>query len=189
MAGKKSTLLTGSNAKIKVNDVTLAYATNITYSTTVHTVPVETMGRYEVVANEPIATTVSGNFAVVRYTAGAVPGDLMKAAASGGNGVGRWAPSDKPTTNLSTHFDPGKILTSQTFDIEIYRKGDSVVVAGVTPTSDGTEQIIKITDCRLTSKGGSLDKRGIYMEQFAFVGTGISDDSYTAGNSGDDDLD
>ena len=48
MAGKKTTLLTGSNAKIKVNGVTLAYATDIGYSTTTHTVPVETMGRYEV---------------------------------------------------------------------------------------------------------------------------------------------
>ena len=184
MAGKKTTLLTGSNAKIKVNGVTLAYATDIQYSTTTHTFPVETMGRYEVVTSEPIATTVSGNFAVVRYTAGAVSGDLMKAAASGGNGVGKWKTTGGE--GLDSHFDPAKILLSKTFDIEVYRKGESTAGGAIV---DGTEKILTITDCRLTSKGGSLNKRGIYMEQFQFVGTGISDDSYTAGNSGDDDLD
>ena len=183
MAGKKTTLLTGSNAKIKVNGVTLAYASDISYQVQTQTIPVETMGRYEVVSNEPIATMVSGNFTVVRYTAGAQSGDLMKAAATGGNGVGQWKAAGG--SNPSDHFNPSKILTSETVDIQIYRKGE----AGTGGTFvDGTEKIITITDCRLTSKGGSLNKRGIYVESFGFVATGISDDSYTAGNSGDQDL-
>lgn len=182
MAGKKTTLLTGSNAKIKVNGITLAYATDIQYATQTQSIPVETMGRYEVVSNEPIASIVSGNFTVVRYTTGAKSGDLMKAAASGGNGVGNWKPSGGE--GLDSHFDPAKILLSKTFDVEIYRKGEG---ADGSPNTGG-EKIITITDCRLTSKSGSLNKRGIYMESFAFVGTGISDDSYSAGNSGDQDL-
>jgi hypothetical protein len=177
MAGKKTTLMTGSNAKIKVNGVTLAYATDIQYGVRTDTIPVETMGRYEVVSNEPIAMTVSGSFAVVRYTSGAIAGDLMKAKA-GGNGVANWKAAGGK--GLDGHFDPAKILTSETIDIEIYRKGDG---AG----SDG-EKVITIQDARLVSKGGSLNKRGIYMEQFAFVATNISDDSYTAGFSGDEDL-
>lgn len=183
MAGKQTSLLTGSNAKIKVNGVTLAYATDISYAVQSHTIPVETMGRYEVVANEPIALSVSGSFAVVRYTAGGNPTNNLMKADSGGNGIGKWGTKD--THYLSEHVDPAGILLSKTFDIEIYRKGADPTKATKTETS---EKIITITDCRIISKGGSLNKRGMFMESFNFVATGISDDSYTSGVSGDKDL-
>ncbi len=178
MAGKKTALLTGSNAKLKINGVTLAYATDIQYQVSTETIPVETMGRYEVVSNEPISMTVRGSLSVVRYTKGAqATANLMKAKGSG-NGVGNWKAAGGK--GLDTHFDPASILASQTVDIEIYRKG-----AGA---SDDGEKVITITDARLNSKGGSLNKRGIFMESFSFAAVNISDDSYEAGNSGDEDL-
>ena len=87
MADVKPGLITGSNAKIQLGGKTLAYATDIQYSVDVAVIPVEVMGRFEVVTNEPIAITVNGSFSIVRYSKGSpVPN-----AAADGNGVGKFA--------------------------------------------------------------------------------------------------
>jgi hypothetical protein len=186
MAGKKTSLITGSNAKIRVNGVTMAYATDISYTMDVATVPVETMGRYEVLANEPIATMVGGNFTVVRYTKAAKVGGISGAAANG-NGVGNWKGSGSPEPDgMHTHFDPAKILTAHTVDIEVFQKKQN------DPTGDGEAQgvylVKKIRDARLTRMAGSVNKRGILQESFSFVAELADDDSFTSGPSGEEDL-
>lgn len=191
MTGKTTSLITGSNAKIKINGITLAYATDIQYSMSVQTIPVETMGRYEVLANEPIATIVAGSFAVVRYTSSAKGGGISGAAANG-NGVGEWgdraggegALVQNVNGGMSTHMNPGDLLTATTVDIELYRKSinDPSVKDG------GTELFKRIKYCRLTQMAGSVNKRGILMEQFSFVAELIDDDSFTARPSGEVDL-
>jgi hypothetical protein len=55
MAGKTPSFITGATAKIKIGALTMAYAQDVSYNTTVTTIPIETMGRYEVVSNEPVA--------------------------------------------------------------------------------------------------------------------------------------
>jgi hypothetical protein len=188
MAGQKTSLITGSNAKIKVNGKTLAYATDFQYSVEIQTVPVETMGRYEVLSNEAIALIVSGSFSVVRYTQAAATAGTTGQAASGlGNGVGRWG--------MNSHFNPGLILASLTVDIELYQKfvndpEPGVSTAGVASPIGPDQQVrVKfITDARLTSMGGSINKRGILMESFRFVAIGLSDDSFDSAPSGEVDL-
>jgi len=180
MADKKTSLITGSNAKIKINGVTLAYATDVQYDVSVQTIPIETMGRYEVLANEPIATIVSGSFSVVRYTKAAADGKISGAAASG-NGVGNWKAGTG--VGLHTHFNPADILKSATVDIELFRKTQNEPTA-----AEGVESFKKILDARLTRMGGSVNKRGILMESFAFVAEAIQDDSFTHGKSGENDL-
>lgn len=188
MADKKTSLITGSNAKIKINGVTLAYAVDVQYDVSVATIPVETMGRYEVLANEPIATTVAGSFTVVRYTKAAYDGKISGAAANG-NGIGNWgtrAGGEGAATSgkgLSTHVNPGDILTSTTVDIDLYRKSvnDPTAAAGV-------ELFKKIYDARITRMAGSVNKRGILMETFQFVAEMIDDDSFTKKQSGEADL-
>lgn len=191
MAGKKTSLITGSNAKIKINGITLAYATDVQYSLSVQTVPVETMGRYEVLANEPIATIVSGSFAVVRYTkaAGTAGPGKISGAANSGNGVGEWGPQAASPQSagggggMASHVNPGQLLTATTVDLELYRKSVN------DPTdSTGAELFKRIRDCRLTSMAGSVNKRGILMEQFSFVAELIDDDSFEAQPSGEEDL-
>lgn len=190
MAGKTTSLITGSNAKIKINGVTLAYATDIQYSLSVQTVPVETMGRYEVLANEPIATIVTGSFAVVRYTKAAKNGGISGAAANG-NGVGEWgdrtggegALVQNSNGGMSPQVNPGDLLTSQTVDIELYRKSVNDPTA-----AQGVELFKRIQDARLTQMAGSVNKRGILMEQFSFVAELIDDDSFKAKPSGEQDL-
>jgi len=179
MAKKKTSLITGSNAKIKINGVTLAYATDVQYDVSVQTIPIETMGRYEVLSNEPIATLVSGSFSIVRYTKAASAGGVSGAAANG-NGVGNW---DGASGKMSEHFNPGDLLASQTVDIELFRKN-------VNDPADntGVEIFKKIIDARLTRMSGSVNKRGILMESFTFVAEMIEDDSFAASRSGEADL-
>ena len=178
MAGKKPSFITGANAKIKAGDLTLAYAQDVSYNVTMTTIPIETMGRYEVVSNEPVAYFVDGTLSVIRYTSVA---QGMNGAAATGNGVGNWKFNNPTGTDASQHMNPSELLASQTWDLDIYQKYDN----GGTVAS---QKVIKLTDCRFTRKGGAINKRGVLVEQFAFNAILQDDDSYTAGNSGDTDL-
>lgn len=181
MAGKKPSFITGANAKIKAGNVTLAYAQDVSYSTTVATIPVETMGRYEVVSNEPIAYFVEGSLSVVRYT-NVAQANGMNGAAANGNGIGNWQLNGSSANNSGDkQLDPAKLLTSATWDLEVFQKYDNNGAVS-------TQLFEKILDCRFERRGGALNKRGIMVEQYTFKGILAHDDSFTAGNSGDQDL-
>ena len=179
MAGKKPSFITGANAKIKAGDLTIAYAQDVSYNTTITTIPIETMGRYEVVTNEPVAYFVEGTLSVIRYTKIAEE-NQMSGAAKGGNGVGNW--NFQTGGTASEHVNPAKLLASQTWDLEIFQKfADS---GGVSQT----QEAVSVKDCRFTRKGGAINKRGVLVEQFAFSAILIDDDSFDAAGSGDSDL-
>jgi hypothetical protein len=181
MAGKVPSFVTGATAKIKAGGLTFAYAQDVSYRVNVDTIPVETMGRYEAVSNEPVNYSVAGELSVVRYTAIAQTNG-MPGAAAGGNGLGNanWLTGGKG----SDEFNPGNLITSQTWDLAVFQK----VTSGYnTPVSDA-KQVITITDCRFNNKGAGLNKRGILVDRLSFVGILASDDSFTATNSGDADL-
>lgn len=190
MASKSTSLITGSNAKIQFDGVTLAYATDIQYDISVQTIPVEVMGKYEVLANEPVAYIVGGSFSVVRYTAAAKAGNIAGAAA-GGNGLGNIKGSANSTApnaaasggGNSVQMDPGQLLLSKTVDIALFRKA---VNNPTSPTDQ--EMFMTIKDARLTRMSGSVNKRGILMESFQFVAEIAYNDSFTASPSGENDL-
>lgn len=190
MAGKQTSLITGSNAKVVFDGVTLAYATDVQYDVSVQTIPVEVMGKYEVLANEPVAYLVAGSFSVVRYTAAAKTGNISGAAA-GGNGIGNWkgtANSNAPSANASgggnsVQLDPGQLLLSKTIDLALFRKKVN------DPTAPGEQEMfMTIKDCRLTRMGGSVNKRGVLMESYQFVAEMAYNDSFVASASGEEDL-
>ncbi len=178
MAGQKPSLITGSNAKIQIAGKTIAYATDIQYSVDTAIIPVEVMGRYEVITNEPIATSVAGSFTVVRYSKVAKENNLSDTAAAG-NGVGKLG------QGMANAFNPGKMLLTETVDIVIFQKllsnAGAVTVAGA---AADVHSVVKITDCRLTRMSGSVNKRGILTEGYSFVGVLFSDDSFEAASSG-----
>lgn len=185
MAGVKPGLITGSNAKIQFGGKTLAYATDIQYSVETAVIPVEVMGHFEVIANEPIAVTVNGSFTVVRYAKDAAvaatnndPNSAtLPGAAISGNGVGKLGGD-----NQAEAFNPAKILATKTVDIAVFQKSLG---------SDGKEQTtptIKLIDCRLTRMSGSVNKRGVLTEAYAFVGRLLQDDDHEVGVSADTDL-
>ena len=176
MAGKTPSFITGATAKIKIGNLTMAYAQDVSYNTTVTTIPIETMGRYEVVSNEPVAYFVDGSLSIIRYTKEAA---AMNGTAANGNSVEQWNNAAGSGGVAGDGFDPARMIASETFDLEIFQK----------LTSTSTESVGKLRDCRFTRKGGSINKRGILVEQFSFNAILMDNDSAVeAGHSGDQDL-
>lgn len=168
MAGKQSAFVTGANARLKLGDITLAYATDVSYSVTVQTIPIETLGTYEVRDNTPVAYNIDGSFSIIRYTKAAAAID-----ASGGNeraisgaAISGNQPNRIPIAegSLGDHLNPNRILQSGTFDL---------IITEQVPNDDGSgsvnSSVYKIENCRLTRRGMSLNKRGVYVDQYAFV--------------------
>jgi len=176
MAGIKPAFITGANAKIKAGNVTLAYCQDCSYNVTVTTIPIETMGRYEVVSNEPVAYFVDGTLSVIRYTSAARNMDKVNPTGEG-NGIGKWNLHGEAGEGAN-HVNPGKLLSSATWDLEIFQKTDEGDVPAV----------IRLFDCRFTRKGGGLNKRGVLVEQYAFNAIVADDDSFDVSRSGDIDL-
>lgn len=176
MAGKTPSFVTGATAKIKVGNLTMAYAQDVSYNTAVTTIPIETMGRYEVVSNEPVAYFVDGTLSIIRYTKEA---SAMNGAAANGNSVNEWNNAAGSGGNAGDAFDPSQIIVSETFDLEIFQK-----IGG-----GGTESVGKLRDCRFTRKGGGINKRGVLVEQFAFNAILMDNDADNeVAPSGDNDL-
>jgi hypothetical protein len=186
MASKKPAFITGANAKIKVGGKTFAYAADVSYQVQVDTVPIETMGRYEAVTNEPVNYSVSGELSVVRYTQVAKDNN-MAGANTGGNGLGKV--NFTTGGNGADHINPGNILFSQTWDLSVYQKAQSAVTAaGAQATTTEAAEFITIKDCRFNRKSAGINKRGILVERLSFVGILMHDESFESSNSGDTDL-
>ena len=181
--------ITGASAKIKIFNKTMAYATDVSYTVNVQTIPIESIGKFEVHSNEPVSYSVDGSFSIIRYAKQAkalVGGD----AAANGNSMKQ--------NGTKPHLDPSLILDSQTFDLEIYQKQSVAAPAAAatpsTPASPATSDLpwLKIADCRVVRRSGSLNKRGVLVENFAFVGVlmhdSTGDTAELVGNSGTADL-
>jgi hypothetical protein len=154
MSGIKPFFITGANAKIKLNDKTLAFCTDISYSIQVLTQTPKILGMYEGSSVEPLGYSVSGSFTIIRYAkdakaniGGKAPNGV--AANDAGNGSGNWGgtwggnASDFFARNgigkdgrANEALDPSKFANGVTFDIEIYQKtppqaGDSQSVVDI----------------------------------------------------------
>ena len=186
MSGKKGGFITGANAMIKLSGITMAYCTDVGYNVTIQTIPVEAMGRYEVYSNEPVSYTVDGTLSVIRYTKRA-QANSVENAVTGGNGSPnvQTALGTAANQSLQNHSTPGLMLESATFDVEIYEK---ITENGTNAPTDSVK-VVSIKDCRLTRRGMTLNKRGLYVDQYAFVGMLVADatsdgDDYTHVGSG-----
>lgn len=140
MSGIKPFFITGANAKIKLNDKTLAFCTDMSYSIQVLTQTPKILGMYEGSSVEPLGYSVSGSFTIIRYAKDAkstIGGTAPKHVASNdaGNGVGNWGSawggnvSDFFARNgvgndgrANEALDPSRFANGVTFDIEIYQK-------------------------------------------------------------------
>lgn len=183
MAGINAGFVTGARAKIKIGGATMAFAADVSYNITVQTIPIETMGKYEVHTNEPVSYSVDGSFSIVRYTKNsATVANITAQDKSAGTGANNNDTSNTGALDQGTapgnHLDPSKILASASFDLEILEKGKG--------TNEGS--VFKINDCRITRRGSSLNKRGVLVDNYAFVAVlaGDSDEGDFPGISGMD---
>lgn len=179
MAQMKPGFITGANAKLKMFNKTMAYCADVSYNISVQTIPIESIGKYEVHANEPVSYSVDGSFSVIRYTKVAKDVGKVANAAADGNAPIKVADG---SVNMGQHVDPKQLLDSETFDLEIIEK-----------RAGGLDQaIFTVKDCRLTRRGMTLNKRGVMVDAYSYVGILATDADIGAanavGNSGTNDL-
>ncbi len=195
MAGVAPFFITGANAKIKLNGVTLAFCTDLSYSVIVnHATPV-VLGMYEASSIEPLSYKVSGGLTVVRY-ANNVKEELESKGyktpvnvSPDGNGVGNWTKNsgqDLGSRILSSgafgndgraqeNFNPSKLQNGTFFDIEIYQK---------MPQDGEIRGIARLRNVRLVRMDGRINKKSTLMEQFQFQAIYLDGDSFIADFSG-----
>lgn len=190
MSGVKPFFITGANAKVKVNDKTLAFCTDLSYSVSILTQTPKILGMYEGSSVEPLGYTVSGSFTVIRYAKDAKSnvGSAPNGAAGNdaGNGVGNWGSAWGG--GLGSFFarngvgndgranealDPSKFANSVTFDIQVYQK-----------TQSGEIGVANIRNVRITQADFSLTKKGAAQQRFNFVALYVDEDSFVADFSG-----
>ncbi len=191
MSGIRPFFITGANAKVKVNDKTLAFCTDLSYSVQVLTQTPKVLGMYEGSSVEPLGYTVSGSFSIVRYAKDAkanVGGRSPQGIAGNdaGNGTGNWGGawgngvSDFFARNgigndgrANEALDPSKFANSVTFDIQVYQK-----------TPAGEIGVANIRNVRITQADFQLSKRGAAIQRFNFVALYVDEDSFVADFSG-----
>ena len=189
MAGMRPFFLTGANAKIKVNNMTLAYCTNLSYSVQVNHATPRVLGMYEPTSIEPLSYLVTGSFTVVRYVADVkdnVGGVSPHGANEGGNGVGNWGPDglgkrlaagfnlSAPDGRAYDALNPSKLDKATGFEIYVYQK-----------LADGEQQsVTKIREARITRADFNLGVRSAATQTFTFTAVYADEDSFIADFSG-----
>lgn len=189
MAGMRPFFLTGANAKIKVNNMTLAYCTNLSYSVQVNHATPRVLGMYEPTSIEPLSYLVTGSFTVVRYVADVkdnVGGVSPYGANEGGNGVGNWGPdglgkrlaagfnTGAPDGRAYDALNPSKLDKATGFEIYVYQK-----------LANGEQQsVTKIREARITRADFNLGIRSAATQTFNFTAVYADEDSFIADFSG-----
>jgi len=188
MAGKVPFFLTGANAKIKVNGVTLAFASNLSYQVDVPHFAPKVLGVYEGDSLEALGYSIRGQFSVIRYIEGLQRnGDTPIGAETTGNGLGNWTkyrgglgglaantiglPGD---SKAHQNLDPSRFSDGMAFDIEVYQKMPNGETSGA----------FRLRGVRITGVSGSLSKKEAYGQVFSFQAQYFDDDSLIADPSG-----
>jgi hypothetical protein len=214
MSGRASFFPTGANCKIKLNGVTLAYATDLQYRVSIpHQTPTS-LGNYEVSSIEPLSYKVSGSFTIVRYIEGAVSRAVANGLAppngthNDGNGVGSWTPNrgdgiknaiantiGKPNDGRAHHsLDPSKLQDAVQFDIEIYQKvlpkevefvSTALLPFGQVKTfTEEYSGVARFRNVRIVDAVTALNKRSAMTQTFNFIAQYLDEDSFLADPSG-----
>lgn len=188
MSGMAPFFITGSNCKIKINGVTLAYATNFSYSVSIPHARPKNLGSYESNSLEPLSYDVNGSFDIIRYVDGlkskmekmgySVPSGVSNL----GNGIGSWSTmTGKKAGNMLSSNDgmandslnPSKLHDAITFDIEVYQK-----------LPDGkTTGVVRVRNSRITAMNAGIQKRGVMVQSFQFIAQYLDEDSFVADSS------
>lgn len=194
MSGVKPFFLTGTKAVIKVDDVVVAYAVNVSGQVSVKHVSPRVLGRAEVEVHQPVQYDVSGQLSVIKYgknfqsafkDAAPIGGNDDGSGANGYKGKSFWASSfsffskinsSGPTGNAEESFNPSRMFQSQQFDIEIFQKTHI--------DSEHLVPIFKFRDCRFTNLSFSMEKKSPVIVQMSFVARYYDDDTLVARRSG-----
>ena len=190
MANVTPFFITGANCKLKVNGVTLAFATNLNYSVSVPHARAKMLGSYEANSFDPLSYDINGSFTIIRYIDGLKEKleSLGVTAPSGvdnkGNGIGSWTTVGQDNKfaqafgngsdgRADRSLTPSSLQDGVTFDIEVYQKLPNDDFLGVS----------RLRNVRITQMSSQLSKRGNMMQTFQFIAQFLDEDSFIADSS------
>jgi hypothetical protein len=189
MAKQIPFFLTGANAKIKLNGVTLAFCANFGYSVRIESAAPRVLGQYEIDSIEPLSYNVAGSFTIIRYAKnlkekveklGMVAPDGVS---NKGGGLGNWQPSNSKEGRANENADPSKLSTGGFFDIEVYQKiAGGLIDSGNTNKKPEVENILiaKLRKARIIEFDLILAKRDVANQRFSFIATYLDEDTFNA---------
>jgi len=194
MAHKIPFFLTGANARILLNNRTVAFATDVSYSIAVKHASPHVLGRFEAEVHQPLAYDVTGTMTIIRYARGIEklyrnksPSDVT----GDGNGMGSFSRADGAgglkkalgiPSSMADGFDgaadealnPSRFFQSKMFNIEIRQK--------LTGGNEAT--VVLLRDCRVENLSFELSKRGVAIQRLQFKARYADDDTMIARKSG-----
>jgi hypothetical protein len=196
LSNKVPFFLTGANAKIILNNKTLAFATDVSYRISVKHASPRVLGRFEVEVHQPLSYDVTGSLTIIRYARGLTEFNKNQGytspedASRQGDGVGSMTRSSfagavgsalgLPTADgqfdgkANEAFVPSRMYQSSMFDIEIRQK-----------LSNGEDvKVVLLRDCRIEESQFTLTKKGVATETLTFKARYADDDSAIARKSG-----
>lgn len=171
----KPGFLTGASAKVKLNNKTVAYAQDVSFTTDLEVMPIEVMGAYEVVTYEPLAYRVSGSLSIVRYTKDTKTLTSIPGTSDSGNSFLAGGYDAAGTVDVSGQFDPSQIIAGNTCDLEIFQKQVNPST-GLMDDPPALSSVVKISGVKFTRMSGTISKRGNLVVQASFVGTLVGED-------------
>ena len=204
MAGLKPFFITGANAKVRLNDKTLAFCTDLSYSITINTQMPKILGMYEGSSVEPLGYIVSGSFTVVRYAKGATAttapsgndsagNPLTKTAPTNGvasndagNGIGNWGGvwGGKAGDFFARNGIGNDGRANEALDPSKFQAGTTFDIQVYQKASGGSIGVANIRNARITKADFQLSKRGAAIQRFEFVALYCDEDSFVADFSG-----
>lgn len=205
MSGKVPFFLTGANAKIKVDGVTLAMCTDVAYSVRVKHANPHVLGVYESFSNDPLSYEVTGSFTVVRYCSGlkdflhggATEDPVVKAANDAlfsSTHLGRDRPSPRgkqygtpndvsPKGNGIGAWGQTSVVKESLDPGQLYRAaGFDIEIIQKAGTATGI--IARLRNCRVVGSDFRLTRRGVAVQTFTFQANYADEDSFSATISG-----
>jgi hypothetical protein len=185
MANKAPFFLTGGNAVIKVNGFTVAFATDVAFSTKIRQQSPRVLSKYEVETHVPLAYDVAGQFSLIRYARGlasAFIGQQPDKVSNDGNGLGSMGittlggtlTSAIPLNGLISFFKTGD--QDAPFDLEVQQKHTTGSdTADITP-------IFRLKGCRIESVDIKISKKSAAIQTVVFKAIYFDDDTLIASN-------
>ena len=179
MANILPSFASGSNSVIVVDGITLAYATNLSFTDDMSHAAVGGIGSYSYDTIEPTQYAVRGNITIMQYSAAAVaeasaiatlsPTSDKKVSTVTGTPA-RMGDVNGNSFLVSKYFSPVMLLLQQTFDIVVYERE-----AKDTANLQLGAAIFKIQSCRLNSYNLTFTPGSLISENVTFSALGLID--------------
>jgi hypothetical protein len=192
MAGILPLFNSAPRIKIRLDGKTLAYAIGFNIGISIDVQPVNIIGTFQPVSLEPtMYNIVTGTMQIIRLISQQQREDIKNLAKTNENKQVVDSPSyvvdyEQDTANspikrggLYQHLDPRQVLSSRSFNIDLYIR---VPVAGAVFNGETDEVLwMSVRDCRITSRNTNISMGSLTNEPLTFQGIYASPTS-TTGN-------